>query len=51
MRVNPDVAALHRGKTRLNASDVAAPRLGQVEAHWSVREVLFEASTVADGVL
>jgi hypothetical protein len=30
---------------------VAAHRLGQVEAYLTVREVLSEASTVADGVL
>ena len=31
--------------------DVAAHRLGQVEAYLTVREVLSEASTAADGVL
>jgi len=30
---------------------VAAHRLGQVEAYFTVREVLSEASTAADGVL
>ena len=39
------------GKTRKSASDVAAHRLGQVEAYLIVREVLSEASTAADGVL
>ncbi|MFA9614624.1 MAG: hypothetical protein ACERK9_11830, partial [Deltaproteobacteria bacterium] len=33
MRVNPNVADLHRGKTRQSAPDVAARRLGQVEAY------------------
>jgi len=50
-RVNPNVADLYRGKTRQSASDVAAHSLGQVEAYFTVREVLAEASTVADGVL
>ena len=50
-RVNPNVAYLCRGKTRKSASDVAAHRLGQVEAYFTVREVLSEASTAADGVL
>jgi hypothetical protein len=36
---------------RQSASDVAAHRLGQVEAYFNVREVLSEASTAADGVL
>ena len=36
---------------RKRASDVAAHRLGQVEAYFTVREVLSEASTAADGVL
>jgi hypothetical protein len=36
---------------RQSASDVAARRLGQDEAYLTVREVLSEASTVADGVL
>jgi len=48
---NPNVASLCRGKTRKSASDVAAHRLGQVEAHLTVREVLSAASTVTDGVL
>ena len=50
-RVNPNVAYLCRGRTRKSASDVAAHRLGQVEAYFTVREVLSEASTAADGVL
>jgi len=49
--VYPNVAYLCRGKTRKSASDVAAHRLGQVEAYLTVREVLSEASTAADGVL
>ena len=36
---------------RKSASDVAAHRLGQVEAYLTVREVLFETSTAADGAL
>ncbi len=51
MLINPNVAYLCRGKTRKSASDVAAHRLGQVEAYLTVREVLSEASTAADGVL
>ncbi len=47
----PNVADLYRGKTRQSASDVAAHSLGQVEAYFTVREILAEASTVADGVL
>ena len=47
----PNVADLHRGKTRQIALDVAAHRLGQDEAYLTVREILSEASTAADGVL
>ena len=36
---------------RKSASDAATHRLGQVEAFLTVREVLSEASTAADGVL
>jgi len=50
-RVNPKVAYQCRVKTLKSASDVAARRLGQVEAYLTVREVLSEASTAADGVL
>ena len=50
-RVNPNVAYLRRGKTRKSASDVASRRLGQIEAYLTVREVLSETSTAADGVL
>ena len=49
--VYPNVANLCRGKTRKSAPHVAAHRLGQVEAYFTVREVLSEASTAADGVL
>ncbi len=49
--LNPNVAYLCRGKTRKRASDVAAHRLGQVEAYFTVREVLSEVSTAADAVL
>jgi len=44
--VNPNVAYPRRGKTRQSGPDVAAHRLGQVEAYLTVREVLSEASTV-----
>ena len=47
----PNVADLHRGKTRQSAPDVAARRLGQDEAYLTVRDILSEASTVSDGVL
>ena len=40
-----------RGKTRQSALDLAAHRLGQDEAYFTVREILAEASTAADGVL
>ncbi len=50
LRLYPNVADLYRGKTRQSASDVAAHSLGQVEAYLTVRDVLAEASTVADGV-
>jgi hypothetical protein len=36
---------------RKSAPDVAAHRLGEVEAYLTVGEVLSEASTAADGVL
>jgi len=32
--IYPNIAYPRRGKTRQSASDVAANRLGQVEAHW-----------------
>ena len=50
-RVNPNTATLRRRKTRKSASNVAAHRLGQVEAYLPVHEVLSEASTAADDVL
>ena len=50
-KLNPNVADLHRGKTRQSAPDVAAHSLGQVEAYFKVRKVLAEASTVPDGGL
>ena len=49
--INPNVANLRRGKTRKSAPSVAAHRLGQVEAYLTVRDVLSEASTAADGVV
>ena len=39
-----------RGKTCQSAPDVAAHSLGQVEAYFTVREILAKASTGADGV-
>ena len=51
MNIHPNVAYPGRGKTRKSASDVAAHRLGQVEAYLTVRRVLSEASTASDGVL
>ena len=48
---NPNVAYLRQEKTRKRAPDVAAHRIGQVEAYFTVREVLSEASTAADGAL
>ena len=47
----PNVANSLRGKTRQSATDVDARRLGQDEQYLTVREILSEASTVADGVL
>jgi hypothetical protein len=47
----PNVANLCRGKTCQGAPDVVARSLGQVEAYLTVREVLAEASTGADGML
>jgi hypothetical protein len=47
--IYPNVAYLWRGKTRQGAPDVASRRLGQAEAYFTVREVLPEASTGADG--
>jgi hypothetical protein len=38
-----NVAGLYRGKTCQSATDVAAHRLGQVEAYLTVLEVLFRA--------
>jgi hypothetical protein len=40
-----------RGKTRQGAPDVVARSLGQAEAYLTVREVLAETSTGADGML
>ena len=39
------------GKTRQSAPDVGARRLGQDEQYLTVREILSEASTLADGAL
>ncbi|MGI9569821.1 MAG: hypothetical protein ACR2PH_08820 [Desulfobulbia bacterium] len=49
--MNPSVADPLRGKTRQSTPDVGARRLGQDEQYFTVREILSEASTVADGVL
>lgn len=43
-KVYPNVANLHRGKKGQGASDAASRSLGQVEAYWTVREILPEAS-------
>jgi len=51
LHLYPNVAYLRQEKTRKSAPDVAAHRLGQVEAYFTVREVLSEASTAADGAL
>jgi hypothetical protein len=49
--VHPDVAYPCRGKTRQSAPNVGARRLGQGEQYLTVREILSEASTLADGAL
>jgi hypothetical protein len=46
-----NVANLLRGKTRQGVPDVAARRFGEDEAYLTVRDILSEASTVADGAL
>ncbi|MFH1935636.1 MAG: hypothetical protein ABIN18_29215 [Pseudomonadota bacterium] len=51
MSLYPNVADLHRGKTRQSAPDVAEHSLGQVVAYLTVCEILVDASTGADGVL
>ena len=48
---NPNVASPLRGKTRQSAPDVDAHRLGQDEQYLTVREILSEVSTVANGEL
>ena len=50
-QVYPNVANLLRGTTRQSVPDVAARRLGEDEAYLTVRDILSEASTVADGAL
>jgi hypothetical protein len=47
--IKPDVAEPFRGKTRKSASDVAARRLGQVEAYLTVRQVLFRVQPSRHG--
>jgi hypothetical protein len=47
----PNVAYPRRGKTRQSVPDVGARRLGQDEQYLTVREILSEASTLADGAL
>jgi len=49
--VSPNITCLRQEKTRKSGPDVAAHRLGQVEAYYTVRAVLSEASTASDGVL
>ncbi|MEE8317180.1 MAG: hypothetical protein V3R70_11580, partial [Syntrophobacteria bacterium] len=48
---NPNVTNLLRGRTRQSVTEVAARRLGEDEAYFTVREILAAASTVADGAL
>ena len=50
-QLNPNVAYPRRGKTRQSAPNVGARRLGQDEQYLAVREILSEASTLADGAL
>jgi hypothetical protein len=47
----PIVANLLREKTRQSVPDVAMRRIGEDEAYLTVRDILSEASTVADGAL
>ena len=49
--IYPNVAYSRRGKTRQSAPNVGARRLGQDEQYLTVREILSEASTLADGAL
>jgi hypothetical protein len=49
--INPNVAYPRRGKTRQSLPDVGARRLGQDEQYLTVREILSESSTLADGAL
>ena len=49
--VYPDVANLLREKARQSVPDVATRRIGEDEAYLTVRDILAEASTVADGAL
>ena len=49
--LNPNVVYPRRRKTRQSVPDVGARRLGQDEQYLSVREILSEASTLADGAL
>ncbi len=51
MLLYPNVAYPRRGKTRQSAPNVGARRLGQDEQYLTVREILAEASTLADGAL
>ena len=48
---HPNVAYPRRGKTRQSAPNMDARRLGQDEQYLTVREILSEASTLADGAL
>ena len=49
--VYPNVVCPRRGKRRQSGPNVNARRLGQDEQYLTVREILSEASTLADGVL
>jgi len=51
MLLYPNVAYPRRGKTRQSVPNVGARRLGQDEQYLTVREILSEASTLADGAL
>jgi hypothetical protein len=47
----PNVVNLLRGKKRQRVPDVAARRLKEDEEYLTVRDILSETSTVADGAL
>jgi len=49
--MNPNVAYPRRGKTRQSVPNAGARRLGQDEQYLTVREILSEVNTLADGAL